>query len=216
EAPDQHSGIDTQAGLHVTVSKPALDANYELQRAYNALMSGNSDAAIGIYQEVLESDPHNEQALFGLATTYHRAGQLEKARPLYMRLLKINPGHREGLNNFLALAADEAPEEALNELQNLQKRSPDFSPIPAQMAVIYQKMNRLDEAIQYMSRAASLAPENMTYRYNLAILFDKAHHYPEAAALYRQVLDAGLRGETVPGDLTSIQQRLTFISSNRS
>jgi Flp pilus assembly protein TadD len=67
-----------------------------------------------------------------------------------------------------------------------------------------------------MMRAVSMAPENMTYRYNLAILLDKTGRYDEAASLYRQLIEAGLRGETLPGKTQQLQERLTFISSNRS
>ena len=43
------------------------------------------------------------------------------------------------------------------------------------MAVIYPKLGNLDKAIEKMSIAIDLAPENLTYRYNLAIMLDKQH-----------------------------------------
>ena len=66
-----------------------------------------------------------------------------------------------------------------------------------------------------MLRAVALSPENLTYRYNLAILMDKQKNYDEAARLYRQLIEASQRGEVIPGNVSNIQQRLTFISSNR-
>ncbi len=42
-----------------------------------------------------------------------------------------------------------------------------------------------------------------------------ARKYDEAAKLYRQIIEAYQRGEVIPGDIQKIQQRLTFISSNR-
>lgn len=203
-------------GIKIEVKAQRLNLDYELEKAYNALVAGNSDAAGGIYRNVLESDPGNKNALFGLATIYHRAGQLEKARPLYAQLLTVDPNNRDGLNNFLVLLADEAPEDALTHLERLREANPDFSPIPAQIAVICQKLNMTDKAIANMTRAIELAPENLAYRYNFAIMLDKQRKYDEAAVLYRQILQAYQRGDKVPGNIQQIQQRLTFISSNRN
>jgi tetratricopeptide (TPR) repeat protein len=201
-------------GVKIRVSSAPVDLNYELEKAYNALMSGQPTLAIEIYKNVLSNDPANSDALFGIATTYHRTGQLDNARIYYGKLLALKPRHRDGLNNFLVLLADEAPEQALQKMQELAERNPSFSPIPAQMAVIYQRMGDADRAVENMFKAIALAPENMVYRYNLAVMLDKQKKYDEAARLYRQLLEAASRGETIPGNVQKIQQRLTFISSN--
>src|SRR5207237_715870 len=82
----------------------------------------------------------------------------------------IKPNNRDGWNNFLVLLADEAPQDAVPQLEKLEAGNPDFSPIPAQLAVIYQKMGDQDKASEQMMRAIRLSPENLTYRYNLAIM----------------------------------------------
>jgi Flp pilus assembly protein TadD len=202
-------------GIKVEVKDPKINVDYELDKAYNAINSGQSEAAIEIYKNILSNAPNNTQALFGLATMYHRARQFDKARPLYRRLLLIDPQNRDGFNNFLVLLADEAPREALVEMGKLETANPGFSNIPAQMAVIYEKLGDQDKAIGKMFRAVELAPENLTYRYNLAIMLDKQKNYDEAAKLYRQLIEAAARGEKIPGNVDNIQQRLTFISSNR-
>lgn len=202
-------------GIKIAMSKPAVNLDYELEKAYDALVAGQPTSAIQIYKNILENDPNNKGALFGLATTYHRSGQLDQARVYYGKLLAIDPNHRDGLNNFLVLLADEAPEEALEQLAKLEARNPDFSPIPAQMAVIYQRLGNTDKATEKMFHAIELAPENLVYRYNLAIMLDKQKKYDEASRLYKQLVQAAMRGENIPGNLQKIQQRLTFIGSNR-
>ncbi len=202
-------------GVKIEIKPPAINYDYELEKAYNALISGQSEVAIGIYKRVLDNEPNNKNALFGLATTYHRAGQLNLARPMYSRLLTVDPGNSDGLNNFLVLLSDEAPEEALVELQKLSERNPQYSALPAQIAVIYQKLGNFNKAGEYMFKAIEMAPENITYRYNFAIMLDKQHKYDEAAKLYRQIVQAYQRGEQIPGNIQKIQQRLIFISSNK-
>jgi len=203
--------------LGVTVEKKPrkINVDYELEKAYDSMNSGQSQAAIETYKNILANSPNNTQALFGLATLYHRARQLDKARPLYAKLLAIDPKNRDGFNNFLVLLADEAPHEALSELEKLETKNPAFSIIPAQMAVIYQKLGDMDKATEKMFRAVSLAPENLTYRYNLAIMMDRQKNYDEAEKLYKQLIEAADRGEKIPGNVENLQQRLTFISSNR-
>lgn len=200
-------------GLSIKVRRPGLDTNYELNRAYSALMGGDTTQAIETYKNILSADPSNEDALFGLASTYHRAGDLERARPYYGQLLKVNPNHREGLNNFLALMSDESPQEALAELDRLEQRNPDFSPIPAQQGIILGKLGYMDQAHEKMLRAIDLAPENMTYKYNLAIMLDKHGEYADAAALYRLLIDASLKGAQIPAPLATLQKRLNFIAA---
>lgn len=211
---DKAVSHETQ-GVKIEIKPATVNYDYELDKAYTALIGGQSEIAIGIYKRVLDNNPTNKNALFGLATAYHRAGQIDLARPIYARLLAVDPGNSDGLNNFLVLLADEAPEEALVELQKLADRNPQYSALPAQIAVIYQKLGMYDKAGDYMLRAMAMAPENITYRYNFAIMLDKQKKYDEAAKLYRQIVQAYQRGEVIPGNIQKIQQRLTFISSNR-
>lgn len=200
-------------GVKIEVKSPRIDTNYELEKAYNALMSGQATVAQEIYRNVLDNDPNNVLALFGMATSYHRGGQFEKARTLYAKILSIDPNNRDALNNFLALVSSDAPEASLVQLERLEARNPEFSPIPAQMAVIYQKLGNQEKAMQKMLRAVSLEPENLTYRYNLAVLMDRQGRREEAASLYRQLVSAYQSGAIIPGDMQKIQERLTFLSS---
>lgn len=214
--PAQGATATTNAmGMSIQTKTAPLNFDYELEKAYNAIVAGHTEVAIEIYERVLSNDAENKNALLGLASSYHRAGQLDRARPLYAQLLAIDPNNRDALNNLLVLLADEAPQEALDQLMILEGKNPGFSTIPAQMAVIYQKLGQLDKASDKMFKAAALAPENLTYRYNLAILLDKMQKYDEATRIYRQLLEAASRGEVIPGNARKIQERLTFISSNR-
>lgn len=203
------------AGVSLKVRPTQSDPSIELSHAYDALMKGDNAGAIQIYQSILHNNPTNEDALFGLAATYHRSGQLENARSLYGRLLTQNPSHREGLNNFLVLAANEAPEETLQALSSLELRNPDFSPIPAQMALILDRLGRSEEARNKMIRAIQLAPENWAYKYNLAIMLDREGYYADAAQLYKDLISASLQGEKIPGNTRSLQERLNYIATRK-
>ncbi len=206
----QHEGV----GIKISIKRPKTNVSEMLEEAYDALIAGNQEIAISIYKDVLAEQPENKLALFGLATTYHRAGQLQMARPLYGKLLELDPNNIEGLNNFLVLLADESPREALVELDRLEKTHPNFSPLPAQMADIYEKIGDYDKAVQQMSHAIEMSPENLKYRYNMAIILDKKGAWVDAAQFYQQLITASERGEKLPATVDEIQERLTFIRSN--
>lgn len=207
----KHSGI----GIEMSIKKPRANIFRMLENAYDELMAGNQEKAIALYSNVLAIQPSNTLALFGLATTYHRAGQISMARPIYGKLLAIDPGNVEGLNNFLVLLSDEAPEDAIKELEKLEKTHANFSPVSAQLAVIYQKTGNYQAAAEKMNRAIELSPENLKYRYDMAVILDKAGERENAAVFYKQVLQAIERGEKISVNAEEIQQRLTFILSNK-
>lgn len=208
----KHNGV----GVSISVRKPALNANYELNEAYQASANGDSGNAIAIYQRVVDADPKNTDALFGLATMYHRIGRLDKAKPIYLSLLAVDPGHKDGLNNFLMLLGEENPQEALTRLKTLEQANPGYAPIPAQMAMILQRTGDLQGAVDAMSRASARDRDNMQYRYNLAVLLDQAGNWTDAASMYKDVLLAVDRGERVPATRDGIQQRLTYLMSRHT
>jgi tetratricopeptide (TPR) repeat protein len=212
---DKKDKVDSYeaAGIKIAVRRPGLDTNFELNRAFTALEGGDSSTAIEIYKNILSVEPTNQDALFALASIYHRQGQFDKARPLYASLIDHYPNNRAGLSNFLALVADESPQEALAELERLEQRNPDFSPIPAQEAIVLHKLGYVPEASDTMLRAIELAPDILTYKYNLAILLDGAGDYAGAADLYRLLIDASMRGAAIPAPAATLQKRLNFIAT---
>lgn len=201
-------------GMRLQNKVPQINVYSELEKAYNAMLSGHNPQAIQIYHRVLMAVPADTDALFGLATAYHQVREIEQARIYYTKLLKIDPDHRKGLNNFLALAALESPVEALSILEGLEERNPRFSPIVAQMALIYQQIGEWDQAAQKMLKAVSLDPANVTYLYNLAVIFDSMGKKAEAVGVYGRLIEAYREGVILPADVHIIQKRLTYLRNN--
>ena len=186
-----------------------------LLQAYNALISGQISAAIRMYKDVLAVEPHNIDALFGLATGYHRNYETAQARKIYVEILEMDPNHKQALNNFLVLVADQAPEDALIELQKLERINPQFSPVSAQIGMIYLKMGQTVQAEQYLRRALKLSPTNTVYLYNLAIVVDKLGKTDMAIALYKKILNAARIGSNIPGSIQKINERLQYLEGQR-
>ena len=201
--------------ISVEDGKTTEDVVTTLDKALKAMNMGQYEGAIYLYKKALDKDPKNRDGLFGLGTAYHKSGQKVQARKYYGKLLALYPDYKEGLNNLLALASMEAPEDALKELALLEKRNPNFAPIYAQKAVIYTKTGHVQEAMQNLRKALSLEPDDNNYRYNLAVLLDKQGDYENARIIYHDLLDSSYKGGQLPVNRKIIEDRLTFISSQK-
>lgn len=209
EHTDKPSSIDLKVK---TRSEKLSVSDIDLERAYRALLAGQTAASIAIYKSVLKEDSKNIDAKFGLATAYHRSGQYEKAKKLYTSILKKQPDHAGVLNNFLILAAEEAPDNALIELKKLEKIKPGFSPIPAQIGMIYVKKKEFTEAERYLKRAVSLSPENLIYQYNLAVTSDRLKKYDQAIFFYDQLVSSE-KTDVVSIPMQEVSNRVNFLKS---
>ncbi|MBN8531148.1 MAG: tetratricopeptide repeat protein [Alphaproteobacteria bacterium] len=200
-------------GITVQNTQSNLSTPQLLEEAYQALLSNQAERAIAMYSQVITREPKNELALFGLATTYQRTGQRKRALGFYETLLTNYPNHIDGMNNYLLLMAEEEPAEAKRQMELLERRTPEFAPVLAQLGMLYYKDGNLQAAAKKLGKAISLEPENLIYRYNMAVVQDKLGNVPEAIKLYALCLDAGYKGAMLPDSLDKIQRRLTFLRS---
>lgn len=84
----------------------------------------------------------------------------------------------------------------------------------AEAAKTFARQGNLQQALRLQHRATELAPANMLYRLDLAILYDRLGEKAGAAALYRQVVDAHeTKDETLPPGLAieNIRARLDYL-----
>lgn len=202
-----------EMGMKIEIRDADINVHHYLEQGYENLVAGREAVAAGYYSEALTAEPRNEMALFGLATTYQRMNQTDEARKLYGDLLKINPTHREALNNFMALISEEAPQEAIVELEKLETENPNFSPIPAQLGIVYQRLGDNGMAIKKLIRALELSPENTSYKYNLAITLDAMGRRRDAAEMYMELIEDYNNGANLPGDIVTIRNRAIFLNA---
>jgi Tfp pilus assembly protein PilF len=210
-APEEQYKDYEKAGISISMRTGVFDASRQLAKAYDALVAGDDLTAIAIYRDIVAQAPKNEEALFGLAAIYHRAGSNDLAKPIYERLLEVSPHHREGLNNYLSLIAEYAPDDALVELEAIGARNPHFSPVHAQTGMLYHRLGVAEKAREKLLYAIQLAPHNLVYQYNLAIMLDQQGAIADAIVLYRKLVQAHARGASIPVDIATIQNRLGFL-----
>lgn len=194
-------------------SKPTTETdsfNELLRQAYSASRAGMYEASIHYYTKAYEKDKENANTLFALATLYHKLKQFPDAKIFYKKLLKVAPDYKNATNNYLALIAQDSPQKALDEYLLIEKENPKHAGILAQIGMLYLKLDQTDKAENYLKRAIVISPSTLQYRYNLAIVYDKAKNYSAAIHLYEAVVSTtGFDRLGIPKE--SIYTRIKFL-----
>lgn len=197
------------AGIAVTANQ--TETRETIATAYRSLLRGDYHTALNTYESILELDPQNLQALLGRATALHKLRRLEDAESAYERVLGMDPGNQQALTNVLAIIAEGSPREALARLRDLERSAPTFSPVAAQLGLVYGRIGMTEAAIASMSRAVALEPTNLLYRYNLAILLDHSGQAQDAAAAYQHVLEGLMAGGDIGVSADQLRARLRYL-----
>jgi len=193
-------GVAPQAGIDAA------------RAAYDSLLQGRYEEALGNYDKALASEPRSAALLLGKATALQKLGHLADAKKAYNMVLAVDPNNREALTNVTTLMAAQAPERALTDLRALRQANPGFSPVEAEIGTQEAAAGNVSAAIEAMGRAVQLSPGNGLYRLNLAILQDRAGMAEDAALSYRAALDLLSGNATgLPLPVDQIRRRLAYL-----
>ncbi len=180
-----------QFDLEIKSPGKKLQKKFQMQdEAYVALISGQYEIAIILYQKILDKYRNDETAMIGLASAYHRLGEVEEARNIYARTVALYPENINATNNFLILVAEESPQEALREFLRIDSVSTDNAILKAQISYIYFLQENFNQALIYIQQALDVDKGNPRYVYNKAIIMDNLGLRKDALRLYRKLYAA--------------------------
>ena len=77
--------------------------------------------------------------------------------------------------------------------------------------MIYMQQKNYEQASKYLTRAVTLDPENMMYRYHLATLFDYMGNSKMALRLYKQLLKDDAEDKLTQGLPEKIRDRAALL-----
>lgn len=123
-----------------------------------------------------------------VATTSHVIPFWTNSKTLFDRMIAVDQNNflaHYNLGNFYSRAGDK--QAAANEYQASLNAEPNYVEAHNNLAGILQEQHRNDEAISHYKDAARLSPDP-TYVVNLGNAYVNAVRYPEAMAIYEQVL----------------------------
>ena len=183
------------------------------KKAYKASIVGQSEAALTLYKRAYKMQPQNTNIIFALGSLYQKLKQYDEARNMYKILFALEPDNYKAINNYIALIAESSPDQAIQQLHEIESNNPSYSPIQAQLGMIFAKLGDYEQAETHLRKAITLSPEVTSYRYNLAVLYDKAGAYEAAIKLYKQIFLSYQNGDSIPQNPEQINNRIQYLQS---
>ena len=157
--------------------------------AYSSYLAGDLSAARADYQQALQEDPSNRDALLGLAALDVRGGRFEAAEASYLRLLQSDPRDLHAQAGLISLrGARMDPLVAESRVKTLIAANPSAHELFFTLGNQLAQQGRWAEAQQQYFKAFSADPENADYAYNLAVGLDHVGQTKLALEYYRRAL----------------------------
>lgn len=209
------AGTAAQTGLSFARSEMERVINPDLVAAYESYQQGDYATAGRLYQQVLATEPNNNDALLHLASVYLKQNNPALARNMYTRLLELNPRDPLARAGILeTLQGDPVRQES--ELKSLISAFPGTPQLSFALGNLYAKQDRWSEAQSAYFDALLAAKSNNTgpvspdYAFNLAVSLERISQLRSALDYYREAeIQARV---TRPGfDPALLQQRLNTL-----
>jgi tetratricopeptide (TPR) repeat protein len=159
-----------------------------LREAYNAYKSGDSSRAMTLYNQVLEIDPSNRNALLARAAIYVQNNNSNAAIKDYQTLLLRNPKDSLAMTSLITVA-NLSPQETESQLKLMIRDEPDSPHLNFALANAYGVQNRWQEAQGYYFKALENNPGDPNYAYNLAVSLEHIAQPLAAVSYYRRALN---------------------------
>ncbi|HFQ91617.1 MAG TPA: tetratricopeptide repeat protein [Chromatiales bacterium] len=183
-----------------------------LVSAYQAYQENRIQDARRLYEQVLDRQPRNRDALLGLASVAARQGREDEARALYRRQLVADPKDGVAQTGLLSLLSTGDPVANESLIKEMMREHGETHYLRFALGNVYAAQSRWEEAQQSYFRAYSAAPHNPNYLFNLAVSLDHLHQDRLALQYYRWALSQA-KGQAVKFDVEGARQRVRTLTA---
>lgn len=202
----------TASGIHTLRQSVTQKIYPELSKAYAAFKTGDNKAAQKAYNQVLQQDQNNRDALLGLAALASLRGDRQRAQQYYRRLLQLYPQSvlaQIGLINTL----DNHTPTSETQLKLLLAQAPQSAYIHFSLGNLYAKQGRWAQAQQAFFNALAYDKSQADYAYNLAITLDHLNQSHLALTYYQQALQLAQNQPDVSFSAQAVQKRMQTLEA---
>lgn len=183
------SAPEAEPRAALTFVRPEARIHPRVDAGYAAYMAGDLAQARTDYQQALQEDPSNRDALLGLAAVESRSGRHEAAEGLYVRLLQFDPRDAHAQAGLIGLrGARIDPVLAESRVKTLLAYDPDAAVLHFTLGNQLAQQGRWPEAQQQYFKAFAAEPENADFAYNLAVSLDQLRQPKQALEYYQRAL----------------------------
>ena len=183
--------IEEAPGLPIRLTRTRPDPDANLLRGHSNIQRNELELARRDFEQSLQRDPNNTDALLALAAIAQRQGRPVDAERLNQQALIANPGdaavQAAALSGSLAGADPQTTESRLKTLLTAQ---PESAPLNFTLGNLYARQKRWSEAQQVYFNAVAADSDHPDYLFNLAVSLDHLRQSRPAAQHYRLALEA--------------------------
>jgi tetratricopeptide (TPR) repeat protein len=170
----------------IAITPPALAVDPLIGRAFDAYTRGDLAGAREAYQQALQRDPLNRDALLGLAAIDVRSRSFDTAGARYTRLLELDPRDIDAMAGLIGLRGQIDPGQTESRLKTLIATSPDAAPLHFALGNLFAQQSRWAEAQAAYFKAYAGDPENADFAFNLAVSLDQLRQKAPALQYYQR------------------------------
>ena len=167
-----------------------------------ASLRGDSEAARGFLQELLDRYPEEKDALYRLALLEYADSEWEETIRLLNQVLRIDPLHKMALNH-LAYSYDASGDldKAIEAINRYIRLAPNEANPYDSRGEIYAHYGQVDEAISSYQKALEKKPDFQASQTKLGHMYLMTNQLDLARSAYEQLMAQGTSGGTVSGRL---------------
>jgi len=130
------------------------------------------------------------ESQFTAALNFQRAGQLEKAKESYKKLISLWPRHAESWQNLGILYAQEKDfAQAVDCFKRATEADPLNSNYFSNLGTALNDLGQPDQAVEFFEKAISLNPKSPDACYNLGNVFQKLGQYAKSIECYKKTIE---------------------------
>jgi len=129
---------------------------------------GRYTEALQQFQSAQTTDPHNPDAYYNLASTYHKLGvtqkdqrMMDQAESLYNQCLDLSPNHVDCHRGLAVLLVESGrPDSAFTFLKNWSNSNPQLPDPRVELSRMYQEFGETKTAERYLDEVLAMDPNN--------------------------------------------------------
>jgi serine/threonine-protein kinase len=169
-------------------SKQAVQLDSRVPLTYVTLariheLTGNHDLAVQEFQQVLDLDPGNAEALTGIAHSYQNAGRNSEAETAYIKAAAVRPDDWNGYNNLgNYYEVIGRHQEAIAQYRRALELTPDNSALYTNLGAAFLNSGNpklLTESEQAFEKSIAINPTYEAYA-NLGNLYGLQHRFSDS------------------------------------
>jgi len=127
-----------------------------------AQASGNTQAALADYQQVLTQEPGNKYALYNIGLIDQQQGKTTPAEAQYRAALVSDPNYVPALFNLAILRTGAAPYEAIDLYRHVIALQPSYAEAHLNLGYVLRSVGQVTEGNSEIAQAVSIKPSLAT------------------------------------------------------